>query len=64
MSWDTDQWISFDDEETFKQKVDWANQVGFSGSLIWASDLGKPDMSNPMARLRMSLANICLLRND
>ena len=40
MTWDTNQWIAFDDSESFKQKVDWANSVGFSGSLIWASDLG------------------------
>jgi chitinase len=40
-SWDTNQWISYDDAETFKAKVDWANSVGLGGSLIWASDLGK-----------------------
>lgn len=39
-TWDTNQWISYDDEDTFKQKIDWANSIGFSGSLIWASDLG------------------------
>ncbi|KAI0863675.1 hypothetical protein F4860DRAFT_521760 [Xylaria cubensis] len=38
-TWDNDQWLSFDDKETFQQKVEWANEVGFSGSLIWASDL-------------------------
>lgn len=36
-----DQWVSYDDEETFKQKVDWANKLGLGGSLIWASDAGK-----------------------
>ncbi|KAF2009039.1 glycoside hydrolase family 18 protein [Aaosphaeria arxii CBS 175.79] len=39
ITWDNDQWISYDDADTFKQKQDWANSVGFSGSLIWASDL-------------------------
>ncbi|KFA48851.1 hypothetical protein S40293_01490, partial [Stachybotrys chartarum IBT 40293] len=38
-SWDDDQWISFDDQDTFQQKVDWANEMGMSGALIWASDL-------------------------
>ncbi|KAG6197388.1 hypothetical protein E4U50_007948 [Claviceps purpurea] len=38
-TFDKDQWVSFDDQDTFKQKVEWANSVGFSGSLIWASDL-------------------------
>jgi len=36
---DNDQWISFDDKVTFKQKSDWANTMGIGGSLIWASDL-------------------------
>ncbi|KAK4186062.1 hypothetical protein QBC35DRAFT_453660 [Podospora australis] len=39
ISYQGNQWISFDDADTFKQKVDWANSIGFSGSLIWASDL-------------------------
>ncbi|KAM5443139.1 putative chitinase [Microsporum ferrugineum] len=38
-TWNNDQWISYDDADTFKQKIDWANSIGFSGSLIWASDL-------------------------
>ncbi|KAH9999574.1 hypothetical protein F4779DRAFT_635983 [Xylariaceae sp. FL0662B] len=39
-SFDSDQWVSYDDSETFKQKTDWATNIGFGGSLIWASDLG------------------------
>ncbi|KAL4937867.1 hypothetical protein BDV06DRAFT_232270 [Aspergillus oleicola] len=35
---DKNQWVSFDDATTFKQKLDWADEIGFSGSLIWASD--------------------------
>lgn len=35
-----DQWVSYDDAVTFKQKVDWANGIGLGGSLIWASDAG------------------------
>ncbi|KAL4943096.1 hypothetical protein BDV06DRAFT_211304 [Aspergillus oleicola] len=35
---DDDQWISYDDETTFKQKIDWANSVGLGGVMIWASD--------------------------
>ncbi|KAK4442801.1 glycoside hydrolase [Podospora aff. communis PSN243] len=37
------QWISFDDAETFKQKRDWADSQGISGSMIWASDLDDYD---------------------
>ncbi|KAL4958708.1 uncharacterized protein BDV14DRAFT_194358 [Aspergillus stella-maris] len=62
-TWNTDQWIAYDDRDTFKQKLEWANSVGFSGSLIWASDLdsydfdahkaltGKTDLSNRPGRV-------------
>ncbi|KAK3369407.1 hypothetical protein B0T24DRAFT_580387 [Lasiosphaeria ovina] len=36
---DNNQWISYDDSVTFKQKADWANKAGLGGSMIWASDL-------------------------
>ncbi|EAW17011.1 putative chitinase [Aspergillus fischeri NRRL 181] len=39
-TWDSNQWISYDDKDTFQEKLDWVNSHGFSGSLIWASDLG------------------------
>ena len=39
-TFDNDQWVSYDDAVTFKQKTDWANSVGLGGALIWASDLG------------------------
>jgi chitinase len=39
-TFDNDQWVSYDDAVTFKEKVDWANSVGLGGGLIWASDLG------------------------
>ncbi|KAI1840789.1 hypothetical protein JX266_012996 [Neoarthrinium moseri] len=38
-TWGDDQWISYDDADTFKQKIEWADNIGFSGALIWASDL-------------------------
>lgn len=41
MVYNKDQWVSFDDADTFKQKVEWANKIGLGGSLIWASDTGK-----------------------
>ena len=39
-TFDKDQWVSYDDAVTFKQKTDWADSVGMGGALIWASDLG------------------------
>ena len=41
LTFDRDQWVSYDDKMTFKQKTDWANNIGFGGGLIWASDQGK-----------------------
>ena len=34
------QWVSYDNAETFAQKTQWANSVGLGGALIWASDTG------------------------
>lgn len=41
LTFGNDQWVSYDDKVTFKQKVDWANEVGLGGGLIWASDQGE-----------------------
>jgi chitinase len=35
---DDDQWVSYDDDDTFATKLAWANTIGFGGSLIWAVD--------------------------
>lgn len=41
--WNQDQWVSYDDEETFKQKIEFANKLGLGGLLVWAvSNLPKP----------------------
>lgn len=45
-TFDKDQWISYDDAKTFKEKVDWANSVGLGGALIWASDLGNSNFTS------------------
>lgn len=57
MTWDTNQWISFDDAETFQEKLNWAKDVGFSGSLIWASDQGK--LSRPSRAYNPSIVLSC-----
>lgn len=36
--YDEEQWISYDDDVTFKQKVDWANDTGLGGVMIWSVD--------------------------
>ncbi|KAL6693261.1 glycoside hydrolase family 18 protein [Trichoderma pleuroticola] len=44
--YDSNNWISYDDSTTFQQKVDFANQRGLAGLMIWASDvMGDFDIS-------------------
>lgn len=54
MTFNIDQWISFDDAESFKQKLDWARDIGFGDSLIWASDQGT--LPPPCVSLSLSLS--------
>ncbi|KAB2568702.1 Chitotriosidase-1 [Lasiodiplodia theobromae] len=34
--WDNDQWVAYDDKDTFKQKIEWGNGKGLGGVLIWS----------------------------
>ncbi|KAK2015704.1 hypothetical protein LZ32DRAFT_689406 [Colletotrichum eremochloae] len=36
--WNQNQWVSYDDEETIKAKIDFANDQGLGGLLIWSID--------------------------
>ena len=63
-TFDTNQWISYDDKDTFKQKVEWANDMGFSGSLIWASDLGTRQDQPCHHSQPVYLANSCAGTDD
>ncbi|EAQ84573.1 hypothetical protein CHGG_08587 [Chaetomium globosum CBS 148.51] len=38
ITWNNDQWVSYDDADTFKQKKDLAADLGLGGYLIWAID--------------------------
>ncbi|KAL2859873.1 uncharacterized protein BJX67DRAFT_338240 [Aspergillus lucknowensis] len=38
-TYDDDQWVSYDDEKTFQQKVEWADDLGLGGVMIWAVDM-------------------------
>ncbi|EKG15792.1 Chitin-binding type 1 [Macrophomina phaseolina MS6] len=40
-----DQWVSFDDADTFKQKKDLAADLGLGGYLIWAVDQDDSELS-------------------
>ena len=34
-----DQWVSFDDNKSLRNKVRWAKEQGFGGIMVWALDL-------------------------
>ncbi|KAL8830646.1 MAG: hypothetical protein Q9170_005645 [Blastenia crenularia] len=44
LTWD-DQWIGYDDEETFKMKTDWATRNCFGGIMVWSADLNSGEGS-------------------
>lgn len=39
ITWDTNQWVSFDDETTYAQKLSFANDLCLAGMMVWAIDL-------------------------
>lgn len=38
ITWDSNQWVSYDDGDTFKQKVEFANKRCLGGMMVWAVD--------------------------
>ncbi|KAK3692975.1 family 18 glycosyl hydrolase [Podospora appendiculata] len=38
ITWDSNQWVSYDDSDTFQQKRDFANQRCLAGTMVWAMD--------------------------
>lgn len=38
ITWDSNQWVSYDDSETFKQKKDFADKRCLGGLMVWAMD--------------------------
>ncbi|PYI27235.1 glycoside hydrolase [Aspergillus indologenus CBS 114.80] len=39
LTWDKDQWVSYDDTETLKLKLELANRRCLGGTMVWAVDL-------------------------
>lgn len=39
ITWDSDQWVSYDDSETFNLKLEYANKNCLGGTMAWALDL-------------------------
>lgn len=44
ITWNQDQWVSYDDEDTFKQKLEFGNKLGIGGMLIWSIDQDTDDL--------------------
>ncbi|KAL8808894.1 MAG: hypothetical protein Q9200_003921, partial [Gallowayella weberi] len=38
ITFNTDQWVSYDDDQTFMQKMDYARDLGLAGTMVWAID--------------------------
>ncbi|KAJ5487608.1 hypothetical protein N7530_001908 [Penicillium desertorum] len=56
-----DQWVSFDDEDTFKEKVKWANSIGLGGLMIWSIDQDDKEFSALTSLLGQSLQGYSFL---
>ena len=46
ITWDNDQWVSYDDTDTFSQKKDFANSRCLGGLMVWAVDQVDQTKSN------------------
>lgn len=46
IAWDNDQWVSYDDSDTFAQKKDFANSRCLGGLMVWAMDQVDQTKSN------------------
>jgi hypothetical protein len=43
ITWDSDQWVSYDDETTYQQKRQYADDNCLGGTMIWAIDQDTPE---------------------
>ncbi|KAJ5094625.1 CAZyme family GH18, partial [Penicillium angulare] len=61
VTWDEDQWVSYDNNVTMKQKVDWANNHCLGGVMIWALDQDTYDWQALTALLDKDVSDDSLL---
>ena len=50
ITWDSNQWVSYDDDDTFKQKEVFANSRCLGGLMVWAMDQVDQTKSNGLGR--------------
>lgn len=48
VTWDSDQWVSWDDAVTLQMKMDFANRRCLGGTLVWAADLDDGTLINAL----------------
>ncbi|KAF8859677.1 hypothetical protein BDZ45DRAFT_781971 [Acephala macrosclerotiorum] len=49
ITWDSNQWVSYDDDDTFQQKRTFANSRCLGGTMIWAIDQRNQTADNGLA---------------
>ncbi|KAL4945825.1 glycosyl hydrolases family 18-domain-containing protein [Aspergillus oleicola] len=52
LTWDIDQWVSYDDAETVKMKIDTATSLCLGGVNVWSMDLDGPEYTSSNDLLR------------
>jgi len=62
--WNKDQWVSYDDEDTFKQKIEFANNLGLGGLLIWSIDQDTADLQALSSVLAPKALNVFAAKSD
>ncbi|KAK4210755.1 glycosyl hydrolases family 18-domain-containing protein [Rhypophila decipiens] len=50
ITWDSNQWVSYDDADTFQQKRDFANKRCLGGTMVWAMDQVDQGASNGLGQ--------------
>jgi len=49
VTWDSNQWVSWDDAETLRLKVEYANMRCLGGTMVWAIDLDDGTLINALS---------------
>jgi chitinase len=57
VTWDSDQWVSYDDGETMQLKIKAANKWCLGGTMVWAVDLDDTDGTSTSDYLGFGKAN-------
>ncbi|KAF2087339.1 glycoside hydrolase family 18 protein, partial [Saccharata proteae CBS 121410] len=66
ITWDDDQWVSYDDWETYNMKKEFANKLCLGGTMAWSLDLEEPSTRNSSMSLaadRLTMPNENLSSN-